>query len=473
MFSKIFIERPRFAIVISLVMVLAGVISLYKLPVAEYPEIAPPTITVEASYPGASADVVVQTVSSPIEDEINGVDDLLYYSSSSDNDGNYSCEVTFKTGTDTDIAMVNLQNAVKRAETKLPADVKKYGINVSKRGSDMLAIFAFMTDGRTMDIMELNNYVDSNVKDAVARLDGVSNAQIMSLQEYSMRIWLDPIRMAGLAISTTDIMNAVESQNIQAAAGSIGSENSNQFVNYKLNVTGRLKTAAEFEDIILRHDADGSIVRLGDVAKVEIGASVYAGHCVYNGQEVVGMFVNRAPEANAIGTVNRVKAELEVWEKRFPPGVSYAVAYDPTEFINVTLNEIITTLMLNYVAMNWLNYFVFGPWRDPSSLGFPMTAVFPDSARLPFLWGTRIHTGLFLALLLPFLFWAILKYTRWGYEIRVMGENPKAANFAGMSYLKNVVFVMFLSGAIAGIAGMGELAGLQGRLQHGFSGGIL
>lgn len=363
MFSKIFIERPRFAIVISLVMVLAGVISLYKLPVAEYPEIAPPTITVEASYPGASADVVVQTVSSPIEDEINGVDDLLYYSSSSDNDGNYSCEVTFKTGTDTDIAMVNLQNAVKRAETKLPADVKKYGINVSKRGSDMLAIFAFMTDGKTMDIMELNNYVDSNVKDAVARLDGVSNAQVMSLQEYSMRIWLDPIRMAGLAISTTDIMNAVESQNIQAAAGSIGSENSNQFVNYKLNVTGRLKTAAEFEDIILRHDADGSIVRLGDVAKVEIGASVYAGHCVYNGQEVVGMFVNRAPEANAIGTVNRVKAELEVWEKRFPPGVSYAVAYDPTEFINVTLNEIITTLIVALALVVLITWLFLQDWR--------------------------------------------------------------------------------------------------------------
>lgn len=135
------------------------------------------------------------------------------------------------------------------------------------------------------------------------------------------------------------------------------------------------------------------------------------------------------------------------------------------------VNEIITTLMLNYVAMNLLNYFVFGPWRDPSSLGFPMTAVFPDSARLPFLWGTRIHTGLFLALLLPVLFWGILRYTRWGYEIRVMGENPRAASFAGMSYLKNVVLVMFLSGAIAGIAGMGELAGLQGRLQHGFSGG--
>ncbi|MEA4861890.1 MAG: efflux RND transporter permease subunit [Victivallaceae bacterium] len=363
MFSKIFIERPRFAIVISVVLVLAGVISLYKLPVAEYPEIAPPTLTVEANYPGASADVVVETVGSPIEDEINGVEDLLYYSSSSDNYGNYSCSVTFKSGTDTDIAMVNLQNAVKRAEPKLPSDVTKNGIAVTKRGSDILAIFAFMTDGKSMDLMELNNYVDTNVKDAVARIDGVANANVMSLQEYSMRIWLDPIRMAGLAISTSDITKAVESQNIQAAAGSIGSENSNKFVNYKLNVRGRLKTAEEFGDIILRHDTDGSIVRMRDVARVEVGASSYTGHFVYNGKEAVGMMVYRTPEANAIGTVNRVKAELEVWEKRFPAGVSYEVAYDPTEFINVTLSEIVTTLISALCLVVLITWVFLQDWR--------------------------------------------------------------------------------------------------------------
>ena len=174
MFSAIFIERPRLAIVVSLVLVLTGVISLGKLPVAEYPEIAPPTLLVSTSYPGASAEVITQTVAMPIEDEINGVDDLLYFFSTSDNSGNYTCRVTFQSGTDTDIAMVNLQNAVSRAEVNLPSDVTKNGITVEKRGNDLLAMFAFLTDGKKMNLMELNNYVDSNIKDAICRISGVS-----------------------------------------------------------------------------------------------------------------------------------------------------------------------------------------------------------------------------------------------------------------------------------------------------------
>ncbi len=363
MFSRIFIERPRFAIVISLVMVLSGVISLYKLPVAEYPEIAPPTLYVSATYTGASAEVIAQTVAMPIEDEINGVDDLLYYSSTSDNSGNYSCSVTFKSGTDTDIAMVNLQNAVKRSEAKLPTDVTKIGINVSKRGGDILAMFTFLTDGATYNMMELNNYVDANIKDAIARIDGVSSANVMSLQEYSMRIWLDPIRMSGLAISTSDITRAVEAQNIQAAAGAIGSENSNHFVNYKLNVQGRLKTAKEFENIIVRHDSDGSIVRLKDVARIEVGASSYSGECMFNGKQVVGLAVYRAPEANALATVNRVKTELNKWRERFPKGVSYDVAYDPTEFIDVSLQEIAGTLVIALLLVVLITWLFLQDWR--------------------------------------------------------------------------------------------------------------
>jgi len=223
MFSQFFIGHPRFAIVLSLVLVLLGGISLSKLPVAEYPEVTPPQLYVSASYTGASADVVMQTVAIPLEDSINGVDDLLYFSSTCGNDGDYSCTVTFKSGTDSDIAMVNLQNAVKRAEAKLPSEVTKTGVTVEKRGSDILAMFVFLSDGTSMDIMELGNYVDTNIKNAVTRLDGVASADIMSQKEYSMRIWLDPLRMAGLNISTSDITNAIENQNIQAAAGNIGS----------------------------------------------------------------------------------------------------------------------------------------------------------------------------------------------------------------------------------------------------------
>ncbi len=363
MFSSIFIDRPRLALVISTVMVLAGLITLFKLPVAEYPEIAPPTLYISASYVGAGAEVIAETVATPIEDEVNGVDDLLYFSSSSDNSGTYNCSVTFRSGTDTDIAMVNLQNAVKRAEVKLPSEVTKTGITVSKRGNDILAMFAFLTDGKECSIMELNDYIATNVKDAIARIDGVSSAEIMASREYSMRIWLDPLRMAGLAISTGDITRAVESQNLQAAAGSIGSEDSNKFVNYKLNVHGRLTDAKEFENIILRHESDGSLVRLGDVAQVEIGASSYSGRNYFNGKQVIAMAIYRAPDANALSTVRKVKAELESWRPRFPAGVSYETAYDPTEFISVSLREIVMTLVIALGLVVLITWVFLQDWR--------------------------------------------------------------------------------------------------------------
>lgn len=363
MFSQIFIDRPRFAIVISVVMVLSGLICLYKLPVAEYPEIAPPTLRVSTTYTGASAEVIVQTVAMPLEDQINGVDDLLYYSSTSDNSGNYSCQVTFKSGTDTDIAMVNLQNAVKRAEAKLPAEVLKLGVNVTKRGGDILAMVAFISDGTTLDMMELNNYVDANIKDAVTRIDGVSSAEVMSIKEYSMRLWLDPLRMAGLGISTNDVIQAVESQNIQAAAGSIGSEESNRFIYYKLNVQGRLKTVQEFEDIIIRKESDGSVVKVKDIAKVELGASSYSGSCNFEGQEVVGLGIYRTPDANALATMNAVKKELLSWKSRFPAGVDYRIAYDPTEFIEVTIKEIVQTIVIALLLVVLITLLFLQDWR--------------------------------------------------------------------------------------------------------------
>ena len=348
--------------VVSLVLVLTGIISLFKLPVAEYPEIAPPTLFVSTTYPGASAEVIVQTVAIPLEDEINGVDDLLYFSSTCDNSGNYSCRVTFQSGTDTDIAMVNLQNAVSRAEVNLPSDVTKNGVSVEKRGSDLLAMFAFLTDGSKMNLMELNNYVDSNIKDAISRIPGVSSAEIMASREYSMRIWLNPLRMAGLGISTSDITNAVESQNIQAA-GSIGTEHSNEYVYYKLNVKGRLVTPEEFGNIVIRHDSDGSIVRLKDIATVEIGASSYAGKSLFNGKESVGLGVYRTPDANALETVNKIKAELENWSRMLPEGVSCVVAYDPTEFIQVSMTEIVTTLVSALLLVVLITWLFLQDWR--------------------------------------------------------------------------------------------------------------
>ena len=364
MFSRIFIERPRLAAVVRLILLLAGGISLANLPVAEYPEIAPPTLFVSATYSGASADVVAQTVAMPLENEINGVEDLLYFSSTSSNSGSYSCSVTFRSGTDSDIALVNLQNAVKRAEAQLPSEVTKVGITVEKRGNDILAMLAFQTDGTSLSLNELVNYVNNNVKDALARLEGVSSSDMMSQQEYAMRIWMDPLRMSGLGISSSEIRSAVEAQNVQAAAGTLGAEGSNRYVSYKLNVQGRLKTAEEFGEIVVRSDADsGRIVRLRDVATVELGSSSYSGRSTFNGKESVGLSLYRSPDANALATMNRIKAELATWEQRFPPGVSYSIAYDPTKFIVASMREMVSTLVVALILVVLVTWLFIQDWR--------------------------------------------------------------------------------------------------------------
>ena len=331
MFSQFFINRPRFAFVLAIALSLCGVIALMQLPVEEYPEIAPVTIRVSASYPGASAQVVADTIALPVEDQINGVENVLYYSSTCNNSGSYSCSVTFASGADSDMALVNLQNAVKRAEAKLPSIVKQQGISVQKRNSDMLAMYAFATDGRKYSLQQLGDFVEQNVKEAVMRLEGVSVAEVAASQAYAMRVWLNPVRMSGLGISISDISRAIEAQNVQAAAGTVGSEYANRYLSYKLNVDGRLKTAEEFAAIVVRNDPEtGGQVLLGDVARVEIGSKSYAGRSAFNGRESIGLSVYKTPEANALEVVDRVKATLDDWMKRLPEGVTCEIANDAT-----------------------------------------------------------------------------------------------------------------------------------------------
>lgn len=364
MLSRIFILRPRLAAVINILITLAGVIGLMNLPVEEYPNIAPPSIFVSASYPGASANVVEQTVGMPLEDEINGVENLLYFSSTSSNDGYYSCSVTFKSGTDTDIALVNLQNAVKRAEAQLPGEVTRTGILVEKRGDDNLGMIAFLTDGSKLSNSELVDYVNDTLKDALARVEGVSSVSLMSNRVAAMRIWLDPVRLAGLGLSANDVRTAVENQNLAGAAGSVGAEGASPWIQYKLNVTGRLRTADEFERIVVRNDLQsGRQVLLRDVARVELGSESYAGSVMHDGKESVGLGLYRAPDANALSTMNRVKAELERWKPSFPEGVSYVFGYDPTEFIKVSMTEMVTTLAAALALVIGVTWLFLGDWR--------------------------------------------------------------------------------------------------------------
>ncbi|MBQ4481186.1 MAG: efflux RND transporter permease subunit [Victivallales bacterium] len=365
MFSKIFIDRPRLAFVISLLMVLAGLISLRQLPVEEYPEITPPTIIVWANYPGASAAEVEETVAMVIESQINGVEDKLYYSSSCSNTGEYMCQITFKTGTNDDIAMVNVQNAIKQGESKLPAEVRALGVNVFKRSNDILCVFAFTTDGVTFSEQQLNSYVSSTVVDTLVRTDGVSSVTAMGGAVYAMRIWMDPLRMQGLGVSVAEIQAAVNSQNVQAAAGSVGSEESSQYLEYKVNVLGRLKTPEQFEDIIIRTDADGNVLHLRDVAHVELGANTYAAFAEINGHRSTAVAIYRNNDANALATVNLVKKTLNEMKakKQMPEGVDFQMVYDPTRFIEVSMKEIIETLVLALVMVIVITYLFLQDWR--------------------------------------------------------------------------------------------------------------
>lgn len=403
MISEIFVKRPKLAMVISLLLILAGIISIPKLPVAEYPEISPPEVRVSTVYPGASAEVITETIAAPLEAEFNGLEHLLYYSSSSDNSGAYTCTITFQYGINSDIAQVNVQNAVKRAEARLPAEVKLQGVQVSKRSSDILCMVAFFTDEEVsgMSTSDLNNYLRVNVKDELGRVDGVSSADLMGGSVYSMRVWLDPMRMSAMGISASDIQAAISSQNIQAAAGSVGTEGSSQYMQIKINVLGRLKTKEEFENIVIRTDPEGDVTKLGDIARIELGSESYSAHAMSDGKEIAGIGINKTTEANALETIENVRTELN--KVRLPEGVSYKIVYDPTLFIDLTLKETIKTLVVALLLVVLITYLFLQNWRATlipaiaipvSLLGtFPFFFIFGYSINLLTMFGLILVIG--------------------------------------------------------------------------------
>ncbi len=362
MFSKIFIDRPKLAFVISIVISLAGVLSLFQLPVAEYPEIAPPCIYVSASYPGASSQVITETVASIIEEEANGIEDMIYFTSESEN-SNYSCTFYFKPGTDSDISQVNVQNAVQRASTKLPEEVKALGVKVAKRSTDIAGMYVFLGDPEKISQLDLANYVRINVKDRFARLPGISYASIFGERNYSMRVWLDPVKLAALELSPADVSAAIQSQNVQAAAGAIGAEQASEFMQFNINTQGRLRSEEEFADIIVRTNTDGSQIRLGDIARLELGSESYSNNSYWNGQPSVALAIYRQDGANAIEVINSANATLEELSKRFPDGVTAQLGYDPTDYIVRSIKEIGLTLLMTLCLVVLITYVFLQDWR--------------------------------------------------------------------------------------------------------------
>lgn len=363
MFSAIFIRRPRFALVISLFLMLAGIISVYRLPIAEYPQVSPPTIMVMATYPGASAQVIADTVASPLESEVNGTEDMVYYSSQSDNLGNYTLTLTFKSGADEDMALVNVNNAVKRAEHALPTDVVNNGLTVVKRSSDMLATYAFYSDNPEHTPLFLSNYVSIHIKDAIARIDGIGQAIIFGEQEYSIRIWLDPYKMRAYSVSDDDVRNAVASQNIQAATGSVGTESSSRWMQFKVDAKGRLSTPEEFEKIIVKSGENGRQIRLGDIAKVELGAETYNSTGTFNGRPAVALAIFKLNDANALEIMKDVNKTLDELKQNFPDGMTWDVCYDSTRFVVVSMQEIVETLILTFILVVVITYLFLQDWR--------------------------------------------------------------------------------------------------------------
>lgn len=364
MFSRIFIERPRFAMVISIVLTLAGAIAVFSLPISLYPEITPPTIRVSATYPGASAEVIANTVGIPLEEKINGVEDMLYMDSSSDATGRYGLTVTFKVGTDPDMAQVKVQNRVQQALNNLPAEVQQQGVTVTRRSSDQLGFLTARSPNGTHDLLYLSNYVQNNIQKNLIRVDGVGEVSVYS-PPLSMRIWLDANKITALNLPVSAIQAAIESQNIQPSLGKVGSmpgDGQQQMV-YALLSSGRINDVEEFKQIIVRTDEEGGLVRLGDVARIEIGQEDYNASSEFNGAPSVSIAVNMLSGANAIESMKNLRAEMARLEQFYPEDFEMFVAYDATDYIMASIEEVIFTLVLTFILVVAVCYIFLQDWR--------------------------------------------------------------------------------------------------------------
>lgn len=364
MFSKFFIERPRFAVVISLIISLAGIICLWTLPVALYPEITPPEVRVSASYPGASADVVATTIGIPLEEELNGVEDMIYMSSTS-SDGRYSLTISFKSGTDPDMAQVKVQNRIQQATGQLPTEVTRRGMSVRRMSSGMLGFVSFMSPNGTYDTNYINDYLENNVKKALIKVDGVGDVGIHGAKK-SMRIWLDADKIASLNLPVSSIRAAIESQNYQPTLGKIGSypnESDEQLV-YSLQTQGRINNVEDFKNIIVRTDEQGGLVRLGDISRIEIGMESYSAASEFNGSPAVTMSLSMVSGANALTTMDGIKEELKRLSTFFPDDLVYNINMDTTLYINESVSEVVWTLILTFVLVVFVCYLFLQDWRS-------------------------------------------------------------------------------------------------------------
>ncbi|MFN9198176.1 MAG: efflux RND transporter permease subunit [Planctomycetaceae bacterium] len=346
MFFRFFIDRPIFASVLSIIITVAGAVALFVLPVTQYPEITPPTVEVSAVYPGANSQVVADTVAAPIEQQVNGVESMVYMASQCTNDGTYRLTITFRPGTDLNLAQVMVQNRVALAQPILPELVRRRGVTVKKKSPSVLMIVNLFSPDGSRDDLYLSNYATIQLRDELSRLHGVGDIAFLGQRDYSMRVWLDPDRLAVRHLTASDIVQAIEQQNAQVAAGQIGQPpvSSGQVFQYTMNTLGRLSDQEQFGDMIVRSDGEGRLVRLRDVARIELGALAYDQVCTLDGQPTVALSIYQLPGTNALETAREVRQRMDELKERFPAGIDYAIVYDTTPFIQESVNEVFYSL---------------------------------------------------------------------------------------------------------------------------------
>ncbi|OAE63251.1 multidrug efflux RND transporter permease subunit [Achromobacter insolitus] len=345
--SKFFIDRPIFAGVLSILVLLAGILAMFQLPISEYPEVVPPSVVVRAQYPGANPKVIAETVASPLEESINGVEDMLYMQSQANSDGNLTLTVNFKLGVDPDKAQQLVQNRVSQALPRLPPDVQRLGVTTAKSSPTLTLVVHLISPNDRYDITYLRNYAILNVKDRLARITGVGEVTVWGSGNYSMRVWLDPQKVAQRGMTATEVVNAIREQNVQVAAGVIGASPTLGDVPLQLNVNarGRLQTEEEFRDIILKTSPDGAVTHLSDVARVELDAQEYGLRSLLDNKQAVGMGIMQSPGANALDVSTKVRAAMAELAQDFPPGVEYRIEYDPTQFVSASIEAVVHTLL--------------------------------------------------------------------------------------------------------------------------------
>ena len=372
--SKFFINRPIFASVVSIIIVIAGLVASQVLPIAQYPQIAPPTVMITATYPGASAETLARTVAAPIEEQLNGVENLLYFTSSASANGAVSITATFEVGTNVDIASVNVNNRVKAAEPRLPEEVRRNGVIVQKRSNDILQVVALDSEKGKFNTLFLSNYASLNIVDELKRVKGVGDVTIFGAQDYSMRVWLKPDRMAQLGLTTSDVANAIRIQNAQNAAGKIGQEPApgDQQLVYTVTAKGRLLTPEEFGNIVIRANGPGGVLRLKDIARIELGAYSYDQQVTLDGKPTIAMGVFLQTGANALEVAKSVKERMNQLKVNFPEGMGYVIPFDTTRFVSASISEVIKTLVEAMLLVLAVVYIFLQNWRATL---IPMIAV--------------------------------------------------------------------------------------------------